>query len=105
MNYAKSRGSTGNLRRHLKSFHPEKWSKESKIGPIDYFLSDNKYLVSLGVFLLLYLYIFITKFCCQPYTPKNFREKLIHWIVCDDQPFTVVEKLIYDIFSKCSIRK
>jgi hypothetical protein len=28
---------------------------------------------------------------CQTYSPENFREKLIRWIVCDDQPFTIVE--------------
>lgn len=29
----------------------------------------------------------------QPFTPENFRKKLIQWIVCDDQPFTVVERI------------
>jgi len=57
VNYAQSRGSTGNLRRYLQSIHPEKWKKESNIGPMDYFLGDDKYLVSLSVF---YYYIYIS---------------------------------------------
>jgi hypothetical protein len=36
--------------------------------------------------------VLLTKFCFQIYTPKNYREKLIRWIICDDQPFTVVEE-------------
>ena len=59
-NYVISKGSTGNLIRHLKSNHPTKYKKEEiQIGPIDNFLTDNNFLVSLIIIIIFKFFILI----------------------------------------------
>jgi hypothetical protein len=39
-------------------------------------------------------------FTLQIKTPKEFREDLVKWVICDNQPFTVVESSLFrNLFS------